>query len=192
MNRDEFKAGLTALIAGLIPKIGDDYRASDDPSDDVPGMQITIGADGDGWSYQTGDNSYTGDAYGYQYWGLGAIYRDSDPAEVAEELLRDLESQDCEEGFLFFFERTDRNEVLKWVRHCVTDDLGERDHKEIVPSHARLVGWQCGFEPMFVAVWSYLPGVTLDADEAEAIAVDLLLEKGWFADPERTTADWVL
>jgi hypothetical protein len=45
---------------------------------------------------------------------------------------------------------------------------------------------------MFVAVWSYLPGVMLDADEAEAIAVDLLLEKGWFADPERTTADWVL
>jgi hypothetical protein len=109
MNRDEFKAGLTALIAGLIPKIGDDYRASDDPSDDVPGMQITIGADEDGWSYQTGDNSYTGGAYGYQYWGLGAIYRDSDPAEVAEELLRDLESQDCEEGFLFFFERTDHD-----------------------------------------------------------------------------------
>jgi hypothetical protein len=33
---------------------------------------------------------------------------------------------------------------------------------------------------MFVAVRSYLPGVTVDADEAEEIATGYLDEIGWF------------
>jgi hypothetical protein len=48
-----------------------------------------------------------------------------------------------------------------------------------MPSNARLVGWQCGFEPLFVAVWSYLD-VRLDDCEAEEIATDFLIERGWF------------
>lgn len=59
-------------------------------------------------------------------------------------------------------------------------------------AHARIVGWTCGFEPMCVAVWSYLPGVTLDEDEATELAVDLLREKHWFADPDNTEPDFVL
>ena len=42
-----------------------------------------------------------------------------------------------------------------------------------------LVGWQCGFEPLFVAVHSYLD-VQLDDDEAEEMARDYLTERGWF------------
>jgi hypothetical protein len=107
MTRDEFKAELASLVRDLIPDIGDDYRASDDPSDDTPGMQITIGADANGWSYQTGDNSYTGGAYGYAYWGLGSIYRDSDPDDVAESMLSDLESQPDDSNHFFFYELID-------------------------------------------------------------------------------------
>jgi hypothetical protein len=58
-------------------------------------------------------------------------------------------------------------------------------------AHARLVGWQCGFEPMFIAVWSYTPGVRLNDDEAIDLAVDLLTERRWFAG-EATQPDWVL
>jgi len=44
-----------------------------------------------------------------------------------------------------------------------------------------LVGWQCGFEPLFVAVHSYLD-VGLDDDEAADMAREYLEERGWFAD----------
>jgi hypothetical protein len=92
MNRAEFTAQIAALVAELIPTIGDEYRASED--DEVPGMMLTIGADADGWSYQTGDNSYTGGAYSYSAWGIGYIYRDSDPAQVADDIASDLYDND--------------------------------------------------------------------------------------------------
>lgn len=74
----------------MIPDIGDEYRASEDPDDDTPGMCVTFGANtrmpGESWdwSYQTGDNSYTGGAYGYPHWGVCYLYRDSDVNELAE------------------------------------------------------------------------------------------------------------
>ena len=62
---------------------------------------------------------------------------------------------------------------------CVDDALAERSVDDM-PTNARLVGWQCGFEPLFVAVWSYLDR-RLSEDEAVEIAKDLLSEKHWFA-----------
>jgi hypothetical protein len=53
-----------------------------------------------------------------------------------------------------------------------------------------LVGWQCGFEPLFVAVHSYLD-VELDDDEAEEMARDYLAERGWF-NGEPRDADFVI
>lgn len=61
----------TKLIAALIPQIRDYYRATDDPDDNTPGMQLTIGFTQErempdapySWHYQTGDNSYSGGAY---------------------------------------------------------------------------------------------------------------------------------
>ena len=90
MNRKEFETALASLIAELIPTIGDEYRASNDPQDDTPGMALTVGADTEGWSYQTGDNSYTGGAYGYATWGVGYLYRDSNPVERAHEIADEL------------------------------------------------------------------------------------------------------
>ena len=93
---NELEKQLIPLIKSLKKQIGDDYRASDDPSDDVPGMQITIGftaeteEDDFSWSYQTGDNSYTGGAYCHKIWGVGSIYRRSKSADVARELCDDI------------------------------------------------------------------------------------------------------
>jgi len=83
---------LSSLIRCLKKEICEDYRAYDD--DEEPGILLTIGCSYDkGWSYQTGDNSYTGGAYGHPYWGVGAIYRNSNSRELAKEI-----NADCEEG----------------------------------------------------------------------------------------------
>jgi hypothetical protein len=84
-----------------------------------------------------------------------------------------------------------REQALPYVSYAV-DDAGEERTGEPIPDHARLVGYQCGFEPLFVAVWSYLPNCRLDEDEAEDAARDLLLEKHWFSDPENSDADYIL
>lgn len=87
---DKNKPYLVRLVADLQREIDDNFRAYED--DDEPGMYITISVNANctTWSYQTGDNSYTGSCYGDPYWGVGAIYRDSDPAEVAQSLIDDL------------------------------------------------------------------------------------------------------
>jgi hypothetical protein len=82
-----------------------------------------------------------------------------------------------------------REQALPYVAYAVDDALAERHLCEI-PDNARLVGWQCGAEPMFVAVWSYLGG-RLSDDEAVDLAVDLLKEKNWFADGA-TEPDYII
>jgi hypothetical protein len=82
-----------------------------------------------------------------------------------------------------------RADAIRYVGHCVDDALAVRDVKDM-PANAILVGWQCGFEPMFVAVWSYLGGA-LDEDDAVVIATDLLEELRWFSG-KPTEPDYVL
>lgn len=53
-----------------------------------------------------------------------------------------------------------------------------------------LVGWQCGFEPLFVAVHSYLD-CELNDDEAAGLAADYLAERNWFAD-QPTDPDYII
>ena len=60
----------------------------------TPGESVTGGEDDSAsWSYQTGDNSFTGGAYGHPVWGVVWISADSDPNEVAQEIAADIESQ---------------------------------------------------------------------------------------------------
>ena len=81
----------TRLFKSLKGDIGDDYRASDDDEDNTPGMSVTIGftpADEDSeasWSYQTGDNSFTGGAYGHPNWAVISLYRRSNSRELAKD-----------------------------------------------------------------------------------------------------------
>lgn len=79
-------------------------------------------------------------------------------------------------------------QALPYVSYAVDDALNERNVSDM-PANARLVGWQCGFEPLFVAVWSYL-GNELDDSEAEELATDLLTEKNWFHDIK--PADYII
>lgn len=86
-----------------------------------------------------------------------------------------------------------RQECLPYVSACVDDTgamrtLAERPALPLV----RFVGYQCGFEPLIVAVWSYLPGCTVDDEEAESLARDYLQERGWFGDEEPEAATFIV
>jgi hypothetical protein len=78
----------TRLLKNLKPDIQDDYRASDE--DETPGMSVTIGFTPEteekacSWGYQTGDNSFTGGAYGHPHWAVISLYRRSNCRELAE------------------------------------------------------------------------------------------------------------
>jgi hypothetical protein len=97
---------LTAQFATMLPQwerlfkqlkgqIGDDYRASEDPDDNKPGMCVTIGFTPyrpesetetereASWSYQTGDNSFSGGAYGHPHWAVVSLYRRSNSKQLA-------------------------------------------------------------------------------------------------------------
>ena len=84
---------ITALVKAVKLDIADDYRAFEE--DDLPGIQLTIGVDVDtgDWSFQTGDNSYSGGAYGYAYWGVTGVYRCSNSRDVAKDLLNQIADQ---------------------------------------------------------------------------------------------------
>ena len=76
--------------------------------------------------------------------------------------------------------RISRKAAFQFVSYAVDNALSPREPEE-APENARLVGWQAGYEPLFVAVWSYL-GDRLDDSEATELATDLLAERGWFTD----------
>lgn len=90
-----FRNEVESLLKGLKKDIGDEYRASED--DEVPGMLVTIGAepgeDGISWGYQTGDNSYTGGAYGFQHWAVIYLYRRSNCKALAKDAVEQLFDQ---------------------------------------------------------------------------------------------------
>ena len=83
-----------------------------------------------------------------------------------------------------------REDALQYVHVCIDDAMAVQS-LDSMPADARLVGWQCGFEPLFVAVWSYLPGLKLDDDEAAEIATDYLAEIKWFSG-EPTEPDYII
>lgn len=89
-----------------------------------------------------------------------------------------------------------RDQAMPHVSYVV-DDAGHAgplnsDQFLRIYSHSRLVGWQCGFGPMFVAVHNHLNvnrqshwpdfDARLSEDEAVKLAMDYLEEIGWFAD----------
>lgn len=94
----------TKLVASLIPDIADDYRATDDPDDDTPGMQLTIGFTQErempdaphSWHYQTGDNSYSGGAYLHSHWAVVYLSRNSVPQDVANDIADQIGDLVCQ------------------------------------------------------------------------------------------------
>lgn len=76
------------------------------------------------------------------------------------------------------------------TRNELTGSVSEEWDDEPYRHPSVLVGWQCGFEPMFVAIHSYLDVAITDAD-AEEIAQEYLAEIGWFSG-EATDADYII
>ena len=83
---------LSGLIKEIKPYIDDSYVAEDEA---LPGIDLTVGFDPDTsrWSYQTGDNSFSGGAYSYPIWAVTRIYRRSNSRELARELIEQLAEQ---------------------------------------------------------------------------------------------------
>lgn len=87
------QGAVTELLKELQKNIGDDDRASDcDVYDDAACISVTIACSDslDDWTYQTGDNSFTGSCYHFPYWGVSTLYRDSDCEALAAELIDDM------------------------------------------------------------------------------------------------------
>lgn len=58
-------------------------------------VQLTVGwsPESGSWDYQTGDNSYTGGAYGHPVWAVSYVTANSNADEIAEEILNELAEQ---------------------------------------------------------------------------------------------------
>ena len=87
---------LSALIRSIKTDIPRGAGAADyidtDNGDTSPSIDLTIGHSPEtgAWSYQTGDNSYTGGAYGHPNWAVTRVYRRSDSRELARDLISQL------------------------------------------------------------------------------------------------------
>ena len=80
---------VTALIKAVKADIRDDHRAFED--DECPGIQLTIAStDGKDWGWQTGDNCYTGGAYGYAFWSVEGVYRNTNCRELAAQMVHEI------------------------------------------------------------------------------------------------------
>ena len=88
---------LYSLVKAVKNEISDDYLAFE--MDEVPGIQLTVGYDPKKktWSFQTGDNSFTGAAYHYPIWAVVGVYRDTNCMDTAREIKRQIEDQIYEE-----------------------------------------------------------------------------------------------
>ena len=88
-----YKKNLAKLIREVKKDISDEYRAFYE--DETPGIQLTIGYNPETkeWSFQTGDNSFTGGAYHYPVWGVAGIYRNSNSRDVATEIYNEIFEQ---------------------------------------------------------------------------------------------------
>ena len=102
MNDKLFNATVRE-VAALIRDLKRDrnyrpYIADKGDAEYGPGMCLTIGVDPDGsWSWQSGDNSFTGGAYGFACWGVGYVTPRCASRELATDLVgQAVEQMECE------------------------------------------------------------------------------------------------
>lgn len=82
------KREIYELVRAVKQDISNEYRATNEPDDEIPGIQLTVATNYDNskWSYQTGDNSYTGGAYLLPHWAVVEVYRSSNCREIANDI----------------------------------------------------------------------------------------------------------
>ena len=68
----------------------------DSDEDEISCGTLTIGLndEGDEWSYQTGDNSFTGGAYSFPHWSVVYFTAGTTPGELLADLIRDIHHMD--------------------------------------------------------------------------------------------------
>jgi len=92
---NEVKDDILALMTSELESWKADALAYCEPEDesDAPYLELTIACsdDGQAWSYQTGDNSYTGGAYSLPHWAVTSIDLDTTMSELYAEIVSQLE-----------------------------------------------------------------------------------------------------
>lgn len=85
-----------------------------------------------------------------------------------------------------------REQAFKYVSFVISEEGKELPPDSLNQKTAILVGWQCGFEPLFVAIQDE-DGEELHVSEADAedIAKEFLLKKKWFSENEAEDCDYV-
>ena len=75
-------------LASLISSIKADWRGDALLKE---GIEVTVATtDGKRWAYQTGDNSYTGGAYGMEHWSVQTIFPNTNCYTMAREIVNEL------------------------------------------------------------------------------------------------------
>ena len=72
--------------------IEDSFRANE--GEEKPGIFISVDATGkypSHWGYRVGNHRHSRRPHDLLYWGSSAVYRDSNPREVAHDILAQLE-----------------------------------------------------------------------------------------------------
>jgi hypothetical protein len=90
------KEEFTALFKSLKKQISAETLVETGDGD-KPGIEVTIGwrynprTNEFDWDYQTGDNSYHGAAYSYQFWVTTTILRMSNSAALAQDVIDEIQ-----------------------------------------------------------------------------------------------------
>ena len=82
------------LVRDIQLCITPEYRA--DECSDEPSILLTVGVSRDdsgrySFGYQTGDNSFNGEAYFHPAWGVATVASDCNPDRVAADILDQVE-----------------------------------------------------------------------------------------------------
>ena len=84
-----FRKEIRSLLISLKSTIHNDDRAYEGAT--LPSVAVTIGAkitpDGIVWTFQTGDNSYTGGVYGFPHWGVCDLHRRDNTTNLARDIV---------------------------------------------------------------------------------------------------------
>ena len=83
---------LVQIIKKDVRKHGAQKSEWDDDDADQT-LTLTVGANGEGrnqWSFQTGDNSFTGGAYLYPHWAVVEVGERDNAGQVADDILDQL------------------------------------------------------------------------------------------------------
>ena len=95
----ENKTFMSQLIE-IIEGVKEEYTKYYIGDEEIECLQLTVGSNGDEhqdgdikFGCQTGDNSYTGAAYGYRCWGIAYIDDATNSEEAANEIVDQLSDQ---------------------------------------------------------------------------------------------------